>query len=151
MGISHRAAAALAALATAGGLFAAVAAGPAQAAVPRAAAAQVVQVSRCCGRMQLEAGLRGSHGYPHVRGHADYQSWWRHRKVDVSVWNARGLSGHTVIVFVRGIRVGSMRIGRGGSGHLWRGHGVPRCRAGTAIAIRTRAGKLVASGTFRHH
>jgi hypothetical protein len=99
----------------------------------------------------LEAGLHGSTAYPSVRGHADYMSSWR-RELDVSIWNARRLAGKTVVVYVHGTRVGTMHVWSGGSTHMNRHCGVPRCSAGTVIQIRTQSGKLVASGTFhRHH
>lgn len=104
----------------------------------------------CCMQRHLEAHLRGHGAYRQARGHADYQSSWR-RHLDVSLWNARRLAGRTVFVYVRGTRAGSMHIWRGGSGHFSRGRGIPRCTAGTVISIRTKAGMLVASGTFRRH
>jgi hypothetical protein len=104
----------------------------------------------CCMHRHLEASLRGSSAYPSVRGHADYESS-RRRHMDVSVWHARRLAGHTVVVYVRGTKVGTMHIWRGGRGHLSRSRGVPRCSAGTIIRIRTRSGSLVASGTFHRH
>lgn len=140
--ISRRLAGVLLAVATTGGLATASAAVPAQAATAATA---------CCMRStQLEAGLHGSKAYPRVRGHADYMSSWR-RELDVSIWHARRLAGKTLVVYVHGTRAGTMHVWRGGSAHMSRHRGVPRCSAGTAIRIRTRSGKLVASGTFRRH
>lgn len=97
--------------------------------------------------MHLEAGLHGSSAYPSVRGHADYMSSWR-RELDVSIWNARSLAGRTVVLYVDGTRAGTLHVWSGGSAHLNHHRGVLRCSPGTAIRIRTRSGKLVASGTF---
>lgn len=144
--IRHRIAAVLAAAVTAGALLAA-GSWPAQAAPSSAAAGAR---TACCMRLSLEAGLHGSSAYPSVRGHADFESS-RHRHLDVSLWDARRLAGRTVVVYVHGTRVGTMRIGRGGSGHFSRSRGIPRCSPGTVIRIRTRSGSRVASGTFRRH
>lgn len=145
--IRNRVAAGLAAAITTGGLLAGTAI-PAHAAAP-APAAHAVAAARMPG-MHLDAGLHGGGGYRSARGHAGYESYWR-RHLDVSVWNARRLAGRTVVVYVHGTRVGTMRIWRGGSGHFERSRGVPRCSAGTIISIRTRSGALVASGTFHRH
>lgn len=126
-------------------LAALTAAGLATAGAIPAQAATASQHSR-----HLEARLHGSSAHPAVRGHADYMSSWR-RELDVSIWNARSLAGHRLIVYVHRTRAGTMTVWRGGSAHMNRHHGVPACRAGTSIRIRTRSGTLVASGTFRHH
>lgn len=145
--IRHRIAAGLAAAATVGGLL--LAAVPAQAAGTSAAVPRSGQVSALGHRgMHLEAGLRGHGSYRSVRGHAGYDS---RRHLDVSVWNAHRLAGRRLVVYVHGTRLGTMRIWRGGSGHFERGRGVPRCWAGTVLAIRTRSGALVATGTFHRH
>lgn len=145
MMIRHRIAAVTVALATAGGLAGAGAVS-AQAAVPQARAAGAMQAAAAHG-MHLGAGLRGNGAYQVIRGHASYESY-RYRHMDLSLWNARRLAGRTLVVYVHGTRVGSMRIWGGGLGRFTARRGVPRCSAGTAIAIRTRTGALVASGTF---
>jgi hypothetical protein len=96
----------------------------------------------------LEAALHGGSRYPAVRGHASYMSSWR-RELGVSIWNARRLAGHRVIVYVHGTRVGSTTVWRDGEAHMYRHRGVPSVSAGQRIVIRTRSGTLVASGTFR--
>ena len=144
--IRHRIAAGLAAAATAGALLAA---GSVTAQAAPAAAASTARTA-CCMRSGLEAGLHGSTAYRSVRGHAEFQSWGR-RHLEVSLWNARQLVGRTLVVYVRGTRVGTMHIWRGGSGHFSRSRGVPRCSPGTVILIRTQSGTRVASGTFRRH
>ena len=141
MPFSRRMAGVLLAVATTGGLASAGVATAGPAAVPAQAA------TTCCMRTHLEAGLHGSSAYPRVRGHADYMSSWR-RELDVSIWNARRLAGKTLVVYVHGTRAGTMHVWRGGSAHMNRHRGVPRCSAGTVIRIRTQSGKLVASGTF---
>lgn len=143
--IGHRTAASLAALATCAGLLGA-AATQAQAASTSVQGARTVQAAPHHPGRHLEAALRGAAGHRSARGHAGYESHWR-RHLDVSVWNTR-LAGRTLVVYVHGTWVGTMRIRRGGSGHFERSRGVPRCSAGTVISIRTRPGVLVASGTF---
>jgi hypothetical protein len=131
----------LAAAATAGTLVAAAAI-PAQAAASAPAApAQSAMMGH------LGAALHGSSAYRSVRGHADYMSYRRH-ELDVSIWNARRLSGHKLTVYVHGSRAGTMTVWRGGSAHMNRHHGVPACSPGSSIRIRTSSGTLVASGTF---
>ncbi len=147
MPIRNRLAAGLAAALTMGGLLAGTAI-PAHAAA-HAPAAHAITASQMPG-MHLEAALHGTAGYRSARGHADYRSYG-HRQMDLSLWNARRLAGRTVVVYVHGTRVGTMRIWRGGSGHFWRGRGIPRCGPGTVITIRTRSGALVATGSFHRH
>lgn len=127
------------AAATAAGLLSAGAV-PAQAA--GAAPAQA--------RMELQAGLHGSSAYPHAGGHASYESYYR-RELHVGVWNIRRLGGRILVVYVHGTKAGTMRVSGYGSAHLNRYRGVPACRAGDTVRVRTRSGTLVASGTFRHH
>lgn len=143
--IGHRTAASLAALVTCAGLLGAATA-QAQAASTSVQAARTAQAAPQHPGRHLEAALHGAAGHRSARGHADYESHWR-RHLDVSVWNTR-LAGRSLVVYVHGTRVGTMRIWRGGSGHFERSHGVPRCSPGTVISIRTRSGGLVASGTF---
>lgn len=143
--IRHRIATVLAAAATAGALLAAGSVS-AQAAPARSDSSAA---TACCMRHHLEAALHGTSTYGSVRGHADFESSWR-RHLDVSLWNARHLAGRTLVVYVRGTRVGTMHIWRGGSGHFSRSRGVPRCSSGSVILIRTQSGTRVASGTFRN-
>ncbi len=97
----------------------------------------------------LEAGLRG--GYPHAAGHADYQSGWGHRHLDVQVWNIRRLAGTRLVVYVHGTRAGTMTVSRSGYAHLGLARGVPACGAGQPVRVRTPKGALIASGTFYRH
>lgn len=101
------------------------------------------------GMMHLEAGLRG--GYPHAAGHADYQSGWRSRHLEVRVWNIRRLAGARLVVYVHGTRAGRMTVSRSGYAHLDLARGVPACGAGQPVRVRTAKGALVASGTFYRH
>lgn len=144
--IRHRIAAGLAAAATACALL--VAGSVSAQAAPAGAASRAE--TACCMRHNLEAALHGTSAYLSVRGHADFQSSWR-RRLDVSLWNARRLAGRTLVVYVHDTRVGTIHIGRGGSGHFSRSRGVPRCSPGTVILIRTQSGTRVASGTFHRH
>jgi len=44
-----------------------------------------------------------------------------------------------------------MTVSRAGYAHMDRHSGVPACRSGQLIRVRTRSGTLVTSGTFRTH
>jgi hypothetical protein len=106
----------------------------------------------CCMRgSYLEAGLHGSKGYPHAGGHTAYQSWHGRRQLHVRMWNLRSLRGRVLVVYVHGVRAGSMLVTRHGDAYLNRDRGVPMCRSGQAIRVRTRNGTLVGAGTFRGH
>ena len=144
MMIKRRFAAALAAAAAAGMLLIPAAAASAARAAPAAVPARAAM-----GMMHLEAGLRG--GYPHAAGHADYQSGWRSRHLEVQVWNIRRLAGARLVVYVHGTRAGTMTVSRSGYAHLDLARGVPACGAGQPVRVRTLKGALVASGTFMRH
>lgn len=122
----------------------------AAAAVGGLAYAAPVQAAPAYPHMHLEATLHGSSAYRSVHGHAGYMSYW-HREIDLSLWNARKLAGKTLIVYLHGTKVGTMTVRRGGSAHMYQHHGVPACSPGTTIRITTKPGKLIASGTLRHH
>jgi hypothetical protein len=145
MMIKRRLAAGLLAAATAGTLAVAV---PAAQAAPAAArpAPAAAMAPAAMGMMHLEAALRG--GYPHAAGHADYQSGYGYRYLDVQVWNIRRLAGSRLVVYVHGTRAGTMTVSRSGYAHLYLGRGVPACQAGQPVRVRTAKGALIASGTF---
>lgn len=103
--------------------------------------------------MELQAGLHGSHAYPRVTGTAGYEPGDHGRELDVHLSRATRLAGSHLVIYLHGIRTGTMTVSRSGYAHMDRHAGVPLCRAGQVIRIRTRSGALVASGTFRirHH
>ncbi len=100
--------------------------------------------------MELHAALSGSHSYPRVRGTASYESGDHGRHLDVHLRNAARLAGRHLVVYVHGIRAGTMTVSRAGYAHLDR-HGVAACHAGQSVRVRTKSGTLVAAGTFRRH
>lgn len=113
--------------------------------------AQAAGAAPAQARMELQAGVHGSSAYPHAGWHASYESYYR-RELHVGVWNIRRLGGRTLVVYVHGTKAGTMRVYGYWSAHLNRYRGVPACRAGDAVRVRTGSGTLVASGTFlRHH
>lgn len=140
-------------LGTAGLAAGVIAAGvlPAQAVTARPAAASRPVVA--AHQMDLRAGLHGSRAYPRVTGAAAYEPDHHGRQLEVHLYHAARLAGWRLVVYVHGTRAGTMTVSRYGYAHLARHRGVPYCQAGQAIRIRTRAGVLVASGTFRasHH
>jgi hypothetical protein len=101
-------------------------------------------------RVEVTAALHGSQSFPHAAGTAKFESRASGRELNVSLSGVRRLAGRTLVVFVHGTRAGTMTVTNTGRAHLHR-HGAPACRAGQPARIRTRAGTLVASGTFSAH
>ncbi|HEX6932322.1 MAG TPA: hypothetical protein VF162_09280 [Streptosporangiaceae bacterium] len=127
------------------GTVAPVAANASTTASPSVAAASFMRGTH------LETGLHGSRSYPHAGGHASYESRPGHRELHVRMWDIRRLHGRILVVYVHGVKAGSMRVTRSGDAFLSRHHGVPACRAGQRVQVKTTGGKLVGSGTFRGH
>jgi hypothetical protein len=101
-------------------------------------------------KVELQAALTGSHAFSHAVGSAKFESGRHGRELIVSVSHVARLAGRSLVVFVHGARAGTMTVSRTGFAHMDR-HGVPACQAGQAIRVRTKAGTLVVSGTFRRH
>ena len=99
-------------------------------------------------KVELHAGLHGSHAFPRATGRATFELGNDGRELHVRVTHIARLAGRHLTVFVHGVRAGSMTVSAAGNAHLDR-HGVPATKAGQAIRVRTMAGALVASGTFR--
>ena len=64
---------------------------------------------------------------------------------------ARSAMGTRLVVYVHGIRAGTMTVSRSGHAHLDLARGVPACGAGQPVRVRTMNGALIASGTFYRH
>lgn len=101
--------------------------------------------------IELHAALHGSHAYPRAAGAASYESGDHGRHLDVRVSHIARLAGWHLVAFVHGVRAGTMTVSRAGYAHLDRHGGIPPCRAGQPVRIRTRSGTLVAAGIFRLH
>lgn len=101
----------------------------------------------------LHAALHGSQTFPRATGNARFEVRHNGRELHVSLSHATRLAGARLVIFVHGTRTGTMVVSPAGTAHLDRHHGVPATRAGQPIRVRTRAGTLVVSGTFRvdHH
>ena len=110
------------------------------------ASAQVAPMQR----VEVTATLHGSQSFPHAAGTAKFESRASGRELTVGLSGVARLAGRTLVVFVHGTRAGTMTVTSAGRAHLHR-HGAPACRAGQPVRIRTRAGTLVASGTFSTH
>jgi hypothetical protein len=137
----------LAATVSAGAWSAAALPARAATAVPARAAAVTAPAPRM---MELQAALHGSGVFRHAGGHASYMAY-SHRELHVRLWNVRQLAGHRLAVFVHGARAGAMRVSRSGYAALNLYRGVPACKAGQFIQVRTVSGRLVASGKFAGH
>ena len=101
--------------------------------------------------MELHATLHGSDAHPRATGTASFESGDHGRELDVQVSRIPGLAGSRLVIFVHGVRAGTMTVSGAGSAHLDRHGGVPACRSGQAIRVRTGSGTLVGSGIFRPH
>ena len=101
-------------------------------------------------RVEVTATLHGSRTVPRAAGNARFESRAGNRELTVNLSGTARLAGRTLVVFVHGTRAGTMTVTMTGRAHLHR-HGAPACRAGQPVRIRTRAGRLVASGIFRTH
>lgn len=137
-------------------LAAAVTAGMATAALPaQAAPAAPTRIAAVAAPahmgMELQAGLRGSGLYRHATGRVSYEAG-SHREMHVQLAGLGRLAGHRLAVYVHGVKAGTMLVSRSGHAVLNMHRGVPLCKAGQPVRIRTLSGTLVASGTFtRHH
>jgi hypothetical protein len=122
----------------------------------QAAALAVLVPASAAGEVELHAGLHHSAGYPHASGSAGYHRDHDGRELEISV-RVPGLAGRWVTVYAAGQRVGRLHLSGSGYGHRdWDSHHgarVPSCHAGSGVrVVRSRNGKLVASGVFyRHH
>lgn len=101
--------------------------------------------------MELHAALHGSHAYPRAGGSAAYETGDHGRELDVHLQHAARLAGARLVIYVHGARAGTMTVSRTGTAHMDRHRGVPACRAGEPVRVRTHSGTLVVSGTFSIH
>ena len=139
-----------------GGLLAAaVAAGVATAAVPAqavtAAPARAVAVAAPAHMgMELQAVLRGTGAWRHASGRVSYEAG-AHREMHMQLAGLGRLAGHRLVVYVHGARAGTIVVSRSGHAVLNMHRGVPLCRAGQPVRVRTLSGTLIVSGTFMGH
>ena len=101
----------------------------------------------------LGARMHGTPHYPYALGHADYEGRSGHRQFDIHMWNMGRLHGKTLVVFANGQVLGTFRVGTDGRCRMHRdtgsGQSVPTLSSGDPVAVKTRGGALVASGTLR--
>ncbi|HUZ36474.1 MAG TPA: hypothetical protein VMV17_09100 [Streptosporangiaceae bacterium] len=101
--------------------------------------------------MELQAALHSSHAYPRAAGSAAYESGDHGRELDVHLSHIARLAGGKLVVYLHGARAGTMTVSGAGYAHMDHHSGVPACRSGQPVRVRTRSGTLVASGTFHTH
>jgi hypothetical protein len=104
-------------------------------------------------RVELNASVQGSASYAEVHGKAVYKERGSERQVEVEVEDANRLAGQRLVVRVGGQRIGTITVNALGAGEISRnsdlGQAVPTVKPGTKVTLKTGAGVLVASGTFR--
>lgn len=109
-------------------------------------AATLAPAVRAKGGPGTRIALKASSAYPGASGRAKFQSAGER---ELEVEHVRSLAGKRVNFFVNSTKIGSARIsGLGAAQDTRRGSSVPAVRAGTAIKVKTAAGRLVVSGRF---
>lgn len=90
--------------------------------------------------------------YGRASGSAQYQAQPGQREFQVEVERLASLRGTSVLVRVNGAAVGSMTVSSKGIAQLTRnselGQRVPAIVHGSIVTVQTRAGVVIASGTF---
>ena len=150
MRMSRRLRSGLAAVAVAAGMTAAALPAQAATAAPAVQAQTVAVMAPAHMGVELQAVLRGSGVYRHATGHASYEAD-SHREMHVSLAGLGRLAGHRLVVYVHGAKAGTLLVSRTGHAVLDMHRGVPLCKAGQPIRIRTLTGTLVVSGAFMPH
>ena len=102
--------------------------------------------------VDLRATLHGSAAFPTAHGTSFYDRGAHQREVTVTVTGIPQLAGHFVRFFVAGDAIGRGRVSGGGTASIQRetaqGQFVPFARAGDSVRVRTRSGRLIASGRY---
>ncbi|MEP6911030.1 MAG: hypothetical protein ABI896_11450 [Actinomycetota bacterium] len=118
------------------------------------AAATLAPAVQAKGGPGTRIALKASSAYPGASGRAKFQSAGERElqvevEVEVEVEHVRSLARKRVNFFVNSTKIGSARIsGLGAAQDTRRGSSVLAVRAGTAIKVKTAAGRLVVSGRF---
>ncbi len=90
--------------------------------------------------------------YGRATGSAQYQAQPGQREFQVEVERLASLRGTSVLVRVNGATVGTMKVSTRGIAQLTqnteRGQRVPAIAHGSAVTVSTRAGVVIAAGTF---
>ena len=90
--------------------------------------------------------------YHRAHGSAQYQAQPGQREFQVEIEKLASLAGNSLLVQVNGANVGSMKVSKTGIAQLNRnselGQHVPTITHGSTVTVKTKAGTVIASGTF---
>jgi hypothetical protein len=90
--------------------------------------------------------------YHRAHGSAQYQAQPGQSEFQVEISRLTSLAGNSLLVQVNGANVGSMKVSKTGIAQLNRnselGQRVPSIVHGSTVTVKTKAGTLIASGTF---
>jgi len=92
--------------------------------------------------------LKSSAAFPGTSGKAKFQTAGQ-RELEVEVEHIRRLAGARVSFYVNSTKIGTARVSSLGAARVdKRGSTFPAVQSGTAIKVKTAAGKLIVSGRF---
>jgi len=90
--------------------------------------------------------------YHRAHGSAQYQSQPGQAEFQVEIERLASLAGNSLLVQVNGANVGSMKVSKTGIAQLnrnsERGQHVPAIAHGSTVTVKTKAGTVIATGTF---
>jgi hypothetical protein len=96
----------------------------------------------------IRIALKPSAAFPAANGSARFKATGE-RELQVEVEHVRRLAGTRVAFVVAGKKIGTARVsGLGSAEFTRRGAAVPAVKAGTAVSVKTAAGKLIVRGSF---
>jgi hypothetical protein len=109
---------------------------------------------RVSGQATVNQQIRLTPGpaYRRAHGSAQYQAQPGQSEFQVEISRLAPLAGNSLLVRVNGANIGSMKVSKTGIAQLnrnsERGQRVPAIAHGSTVTVKTRAGAVVASGTF---
>ena len=104
------------------------------------------------GTVNQQISLMPGSAYSRASGSAQYQAQPGQREFQVEVERLASLRGTSVLVRVNGATVASMKVSSKGIAQLTqnteRGQRVPAIVHGSTVTVNTKAGAVIATGTF---
>jgi hypothetical protein len=101
----------------------------------------------------LYAFLTAGRGYPKAVGSSEYDVEHGQRELEVTMAGVGGLAGKQLLVYLDGRKAGAVTVSSSGRAHReWdteHGQRVPPSAAGGKVEVRTQAGTVVLSGSYK--
>ena len=117
-----------------------------------AALALAVLVPTALAAVDWQIPLRHGPSFPRATGTAEYQAQPGQREFQVEIERLASLAGTSLLVQVNNAKVGWMKVSKTGIAQLNRnselGQRVPAIVHGSTVTVKTKAGVVIASGTF---